>query len=157
MDSLQTPTTTELPTREHVRPSPSSANEIYSVLLDQFHKFNEADVYEDYMKRAMDEKASNFVVRIGFDDVRIATNLREQDLDALLNLRSVREHDDFPVTWMQVQNLQRCRFANTDIYFSHLWSLEDSYNTLQAMARRYNSQSTFTTLLCPDMTQGWSP
>lgn len=100
MDSLQTPATTERATEEHARPSPHPANEIYSELLDQFHKFNEADVYEDYIKRAEDEKTNNFVVRIGFDDARIATNLREQDVKALLDLRSLEEHSNLPVTWM---------------------------------------------------------
>jgi hypothetical protein len=100
MNSFEASTSTERDTREHVRMTPLPGQEALSGLLDQFHNFDEPDVYDDYMNRAMEKRTTNFVVRVELYDAHIATNLREQDIAALLTLRLNEGFDTTAVTWM---------------------------------------------------------
>lgn len=79
-------------------------NEVFNNYHDQFHDFDDPETYNEYMEKATSRSTSNFVVRFGANKSRIATNLTEQDVDALIHQTAPGKGDqDLPVTWMYAQ------------------------------------------------------
>ncbi|KAK7737421.1 hypothetical protein SLS53_006494 [Cytospora paraplurivora] len=84
-------------------PEPVPAYEIRSGLYDQFYDFDDQTNYAKYLVESMQEKTANFAVRFGAAKAKIATNLKEQDVETLLNLPlQRREQEDLPVTWINI-------------------------------------------------------
>lgn len=81
-------------------------NEVFNNYHEQFHDFDDPEIYKEYMEKAISRFTSNFVVRFGPNKARIATNLTDQDVDALVHQTAPGKGDkDLPVTWMYVQSL----------------------------------------------------
>ncbi|KAG8166628.1 hypothetical protein KVR01_002317 [Diaporthe batatas] len=99
---------------------PTSYSETLSELVDQFHNFDETDVYDDYMNRAVENKTTNFVIRISLHGAHIATSLRDQDIAALLDLKSNDGLGSIAVTWI------------------HFWTVEACYNAIRKVSEHYN-------------------
>ncbi|KUI57243.1 hypothetical protein VP1G_04493 [Cytospora mali] len=105
-------------------PDPVPAYEIRSELYDRFHDFDDREVYDEYLVNTIDEKTANFAVRFGADHARIATNLREQDVAALLDLDlGKREEENLPVTWINI------------------WSAAQNRDIVSRIAKRYKFSS----------------
>lgn len=83
-------------------------NEVFNNYYDQFHNFDHPETYTEYMEKATSSFTSNFVVRFGADKARIASDLSDQDLDALIHQTAPGKGDqDLPVTWMYAQSLSQ--------------------------------------------------
>lgn len=81
-------------------------NEVFNNYNEQFHDFDDPETYKEYMEKATSRFAANFVVRFGDKKARIATNLTDQDVDALIHQTAPGKGDkDLPVTWMYVRSL----------------------------------------------------
>jgi hypothetical protein len=84
---------------------PVPVNELFSNYHEQFHDFDDPVVYKEYMEKATSRFTSNFVVRFGPDKARIATDLSDKDVDALIHQTAPGKGDqELPVTWMYVQS-----------------------------------------------------
>lgn len=82
-------------------PYPVPINEVHAELNQQFHDFDDPEVYDKYLVDTMHRESANFAVRFGADKARIATDLKAQDVATLIELELPgREHEDLPVTWM---------------------------------------------------------
>ncbi|ROW18067.1 hypothetical protein VPNG_00310 [Cytospora leucostoma] len=82
---------------------PVPAYEIRSGIYDQFYDFDDQTNYEKYLAESIGEKTANFAVCFGAAKAKIATNLKEQDVETLLNLPlGRREQEDLPVTWINI-------------------------------------------------------
>lgn len=81
-------------------------NEVFNSYHELFQDFDDPATYKEYMDKATSRFTSNFVVRFGADKARIATNLSDQDVDALVHQTAPGKGDqDLPVTWMYAQSL----------------------------------------------------
>lgn len=77
---------------------PKTARQILTELSDKFHKFDDADTYQQYVEQALSEQTSNFAVRFGVQEAEIAIGLNDQDVGALLQVQA--EGKEEKVTWM---------------------------------------------------------
>lgn len=97
MDGLTTPATPATP----YGPYPVPINEVHQELNQQFQNFDDPEVYKKYLVDTIHSKSTNFAIRFGAEQARIATDLKAQDVATLIDLELAhREHEDLPVTWM---------------------------------------------------------
>ncbi|KAL1865480.1 hypothetical protein Daus18300_007125 [Diaporthe australafricana] len=116
MDAPDTPTAAANASRRE----PVPVNEVFNNYYDQFHDFDRPETYAEYMQKATSSFTSNFVVRFGADKARIATDLSDQDLDALIHQTAPGKGDqDLPVTWI------------------NLWSVNKNIPIIRKLAGRY--------------------
>lgn len=102
MDTPDTPTAAARAAQKE----PIPVNEVFNNYHDLFQDFDDPATYKEYMDKATSRFTSNFVVRFGADKARIATNLTDQDVDALVHQTAPGKGDqDLPVTWMYAQSL----------------------------------------------------
>ncbi|KAJ0121764.1 hypothetical protein J7T55_008931 [Diaporthe amygdali] len=116
MDTPDTPTAAAHASQKE----PIPVNEVFNNYHDQFHDFDDPETYNEYMEKATSRSTSNFVVRFGANKSRIATNLTEQDVDALIHQTAPGKGDqDLPVTWI------------------NLWSVNSNVGIIRKLAHRY--------------------
>ncbi|KUI66233.1 hypothetical protein VM1G_02043 [Cytospora mali] len=117
------PPTAPTPTTA-VYSDPVPVYEIRSEMYEMFRDFDDKKVYDEYLVNTIDEKTANFAVRFGADQARIATDLREQDVAALLDLDlGKREEENLPVTWINI------------------WSAAQNRDIVSRIAKRYKFSS----------------
>ncbi|KAK7739325.1 hypothetical protein SLS63_001668 [Diaporthe eres] len=116
MDTPDTPTAAA----HAAQKEPIPVNEVFNNYHEQFHDFDDPATYKEFMEKATNRFTSNFVVRFGADKARIATNLTDQDVDALVHQAAPGKGDqDLPVTWI------------------NLWSVNNNVEVIKKLAHRY--------------------
>ncbi|KAH8788445.1 hypothetical protein F5883DRAFT_5394 [Diaporthe sp. PMI_573] len=123
MDAPDTPTAAAHASQKE----PIPVNEVFNNYHEQFHNFDDPETYKEYMEKATSRFTSNFVVRFGANKARIATNLTDQDIDALIHQTAPGKGDqDLPVTWI------------------NLWSVNKNVDVIKRLAARYKFSTRLT-------------